>query len=289
MDCAEAYLSLIKKTLSFILWPEPPMPLDINNYRSRPVKYALLRGLSAVLTLRGFQLVKRSQVIETDRTEGLIWPSYAFTMIGLKRLNNLQKCVETVLAERIPGDLIETGVWRGGACILMRAVLATQGVTDRRVFVADSFMGLPRPNPENYPADRGDLHHAFRYLAVSRAEVEDNFRRFELLDHQVVFLEGWFKDTLRSASIDRLALMRLDGDMYESTVQALEALYPKLSVGGFCIVDDYALTGCRRAVDDFRSANSISTPLEIIDSTGRWWRKEPATAVAPQGATKTVA
>jgi O-methyltransferase len=272
-DCADAYLSLIKKALSFVLWPEPPMPVDVHSYRSRLVKYAVLRGLSTVLARRGFQLVKHRPILEADRIEGLMWPSYAVTMIGLRRLDNLQRCVETVLGEQIPGDLIETGVWRGGACILMRAVLASQGVTDRRVFVADSFKGLPRPDPQSYPADRGDLHHAVRYLAVSRAEVEDNFRRFDLLDHQVVFLEGWFKDTLRSAAIDRLALMRLDGDMYESTVQALEALYPKLSAGGFCIVDDYALAGCRRAVDHFRSANGISTPLEVIDSTGRWWRK----------------
>jgi len=152
-------------------------------------------------------------------------------------------------------------------------VLAAHGVTDRRVFVADSFAGLPPPDADRYPHDRGDKHYKQTFLAVSRREVEENFRAFGLLDDQVVFLEGWFKDTLPSAPIERLAVMRLDGDMYGSTIEALEALYPKLSDGGFCVVDDYALPGCRRAVDDFRAANRIESPIVEIDWSGVYWRK----------------
>jgi O-methyltransferase len=121
--------------------------------------------------------------------------------------------------------------------------------------------------------DAGDRHHRNEYLKVSRAEVEENFRRYGLLDEQVVFLEGWFADTLPRAPIERLAVFRLDGDMYQSTIEALEALYPRLSPGGSCIVDDYALPGCHRAVDDFRARHGIGEALERIDYTGVHWRK----------------
>ena len=194
-------------------------------------------------------------------------------MIGLKRLDNLQFCVETIIQEGIEGDLIETGVWRGGACILMRAVLAAYVIEDRKVYVADSFKGLPKPDLEDCP-DKGDKHHIQMFLAVSQDEVENNFRRFGLLDDQVVFLKGWFKDTLPNAPIKKLAVLRLDGDMYGSTMDALINLYPKLSKGGFCIIDDYALHGCRKAVDDFRTKNSIHAEMKVVDWTGRYWRKE---------------
>ena len=82
-------------------------------------------------------------------------------------------------------------------------------------------------------------------LAVPEEEVKANFRRYGLLDDQVRFLPGWFKDTLQDAPIDRIAVLRLDGDLYESTIQALDALYPRVSPGGFCIIDDYlAVKAC---------------------------------------------
>lgn len=208
------------------------------------------------------------------RRLGLDWPTVAHTMIGQVRLRNLRDLAEQALAEGVPGDFIETGVWRGGACILLRAVLKAHVVTDRRVFAADSFEGLPRPDPANYPADAGDRHHTFRELAVPLEEVRANFARYGLLDVQVVFLKGWFKDTLPTAPIERLALLRLDGDMYESTTDGLRHLYDKVSLGGFVIVDDYGATpNCRRAVDDFRRDRGIAEPLVNIDGLGVYWRK----------------
>lgn len=208
------------------------------------------------------------------RRVGADWPAKAHTMIGTLRLQNLKEMTELVLREEVPGDLIEAGAWRGGACILMRAVLAAYNITNRTVYVADSFCGLPPPRPEKYPADAGDPLHTFDQLRVSRGEVENAFRAYDLLDQQVAFVEGWFKDTLPGISTDRFALIRLDGDMYESTIQALEALYWKLSPGGIAIIDDYgAIPGCRRAVEDFREANRIGAPIRPIDWTGIWWRK----------------
>jgi 2-polyprenyl-3-methyl-5-hydroxy-6-metoxy-1,4-benzoquinol methylase len=207
------------------------------------------------------------------REVGLDWPSQAHTMIGRKRLDHLQFALETVLAEGVPGDVIETGVWRGGATIFMRAILQAWGVTDRRVFVADSFAGLPPPDPK-YAADQGDQHHTMKELAISLEQVRANFAKYDLLDEQVVFLEGWFKDTLPAAPLQQLAIARLDGDMYGSTMDAIEVLYPKLSVGGFLIVDDYgAVVGCRKAIEDYRQAHGITEPMSAIDWTGAYWRK----------------
>jgi hypothetical protein len=207
------------------------------------------------------------------RAEGRDWPARAHTMIGIKRLANLRLCIETILHDGIPGDLIETGVWRGGAVIFMRAVLKAHGVTDRVVWAADSFAGLPRPDTMRYPSDAGITLHEFPQLAVPLERVEDNFRRYGLLDQQVRFLKGWFRDTLPAAPLGRLALLRLDGDLYESTIQALEFLYPKLSAGGFVIVDDYGnVAACRKAVHDFRAAHSITEPIQPIDWGGAYWR-----------------
>jgi O-methyltransferase len=183
----------------------------------------------------------------------------------------LRQLCETAILNCIPGDFIETGVWRGGACIYMRGILEVHADSCRRVFVADSFKGLPPPNPDVYSADAGDPHHTHKELAISRATVEENFRKYGLLDERVVFLEGWFKDTLPVAPIERLSVLRLDGDMYESTIQPLEALYHKVSRGGAVIVDDYFLKPCAAAVDEFRSREGVVSPLLPIDGLAVWW------------------
>lgn len=212
------------------------------------------------------------------RAAGTDWPSLAHTMIGLKRLENIQECVEHIIEKRIPGDLIETGVWRGGACIFMRAILRAYGVSDRTVWLADSFAGLPEPGERSHSTDKclgssisiaalNDL-----LLSVPMETVKENFSRYDLLDEQVRFLKGWFRETLPAAPIDVLALIRLDGDMYESTMDALTNLYPGVSAGGFVIVDDYSIESCREAVQDYRREHGIDAPLTEIDWSGVFWR-----------------
>ena len=211
---------------------------------------------------------------DTLRTEGRDWPSRAHSMIGVKRLENLRTLTEAALADNIPGDLIETGVWRGGACILMRGLLAAHGISDRKVIAADSFEGLPISDEARFPADAGDTHHKFQQLAIPLETVQAHFAAYGLLDDQVEFLRGWFTDTLSTLANRRFALIRLDGDMYQSTIEALDNLYDRLSPGGFVIIDDYgAVPACRAAVDDFRDARSIVGPMEQVDWTGGWWRK----------------
>jgi len=206
------------------------------------------------------------------RAYGRDWPARATTMIGTARMRNLRLLLERALSEAVPGDFIETGVWRGGACIYARGILAAHGDTTRRVWVADSFRGLPPPDEAAFPADAGDRHSTVAELAVSRLEVEANFARYRLLDTRVVFLEGWFRDTLPIAPIERLAVLRLDGDMYGSTMETLEALYAKVSPGGFVIVDDYLLAPCAQAVNDYRERHGITAPLHEVDGAAVWWR-----------------
>jgi Macrocin-O-methyltransferase (TylF) len=207
------------------------------------------------------------------RAIGHDWPSRAHTMIGTARMRNLRMLAESLIEDKIAGDFLEAGVWRGGACIYMRGILAAHNVTDRRVLVADSFAGLPPPEPDIYPSDAGDPHHTIKELAVSLEEVKRNFARYGLLDQQVVFLPGWFKDTLAEAPTKHLALLRLDGDMYASTMQALEALYVRLSPGGYVVIDDYILPACRQAVMDFRKSHEVVDQIEEIDGAAVFWRK----------------
>jgi hypothetical protein len=202
------------------------------------------------------------------------WPPRAHTMLSAKRLNHLRHLVERTIQEQIPGDYIETGIWRGGACILMRGVLAAYGVRDRRVYCADSFAGLPPPDPKN-PADKRDRHHLFRELAISENIVRQNFAAYNLLDDNVVFLKGFFEETLPQLSNERFSLIRLDGDMYGSTLVALSNLYDRLSPSGFVVIDDYgALRSCAKAVHDFLDERGLRVEIRKIDESGVWWQKD---------------
>jgi SAM-dependent methyltransferase len=208
------------------------------------------------------------------RAKGRDWPAKAHTMIGFERLRNVRELMTRVLGDQVPGDFVETGVWRGGACIYMRAILKAHSITDRNIWVADSFAGLPKPDADRYPQqDQGDLHHTFEALAVSLEEVQENFKKYDLLDPQVRFLKGWFKDTLPLAPIGSIAVLRLDGDMYASTMDALQALGHKVSPGGYIIVDDFgAVPACRQAIADYRREKGIEEPLYDIDGIGAYWR-----------------
>lgn len=267
---ANLYLDLLKTCLTDanrkVEYSPAALPRDLLRHRI---------SRSAVLWLRrrGIRVMKEHIIDPNARAEGLDWPLDALTMIGRKRLDHLQECALTVLRENIPGDFIETGVWRGGTVIFLRAILKAMDVTDRIVWAADSFEGLPAPNVEKHPADEGDQHYVHDYLRVSQEQVQANFERFGLLDNQVRFLKGWFRDTLPGAPVKRLSILRLDGDMYESTIDALNSLYPKLSPGGFVIIDDYWLRGCREAVTDYRKDHGIEEEILWIDRMGAFWRR----------------
>ena len=238
----------------------------------------LMRGTKMVDPVSGKYLSdKAAPGDDYIKYYGGMWPSRAHTMIGIPRLDNLRYCVETILQEGIAGDLIEAGAWRGGASIFMRGILKAFGVTDRKVWVADSFEGLPPSDLLRYPKESPGKFHLEGELAVSLEQVQRNFARYGLLDDQVCFLKGWFRDTLPTAPVEHLAVMRLDGDLYESTMDGLVNLYAKLSPGGFVIIDDFnAVPCCNDAVDDFRRENGITTELSLISGMGAYWRKDAA-------------
>jgi len=260
--------------LTRFIVPETFRPWSRPSPLEHPFAWAAHPLLAAVVERKGRKICRQVDFDPAARAEGRDWLPDADTMIGLKRLDNLQSCIEEVLREGIPGDLIETGVWRGGACIFMRAILKAYGDTLRKVWVADSFEGLPKPDGR-YREEVGDTQWQWSDgLAISVDQVKANFARYGLLDDRVCFLKGWFKDTLPTAPITKLAILRLDGDMYSSTMDSLVSLYPKLSVGGYVIIDDYgAIEACRQAVDNFRKSTRIESPMIQIDWTGAYWKK----------------
>ena len=265
--------------------------LYLDRIRRELTRYGMRERMPAEWSLRRRLLVKTYGTLapivmrinpfgKRKRDLGLDWPAEAETMIGMQRLTSLQHCVETVLTDDVPGDLVECGVWRGGAAILMRAVLSAYEDETRCVWLADSFEGVPLPDPAGEsPGLLAKINKLLvpeiyaGILAVPETEVRANFERYGLLDDQVRFLPGWFKDTLPTAPIDRIAVLRLDGDLYESTMESLDALYPRLSPGGFCIIDDYALPGCRQAVAEYRAKHGVSAEIVDIDGLGALWRK----------------
>jgi hypothetical protein len=253
MDASELYLDLLKRTVTGTIYGREPN----HDYE--------LRDLPAFVR---------------DFTEHYMH-GHAHAMVPLTRLDNVQHCVTEVIQKGVEGDLIETGVWRGGTSIFMRGILAAHDVRDRAVWVADSFEGLPKPDPERFPKEARavagkTIAEDYKNFAASLEEVQANFRAYGLLDDQVHFLKGWFKDTLPDAPIKKLAVARLDGDLYESTRDALVALYPKVSVGGFVIIDDYGedmWTECRRAVDEYRAENGIDDKIVEVCSKCVYWQR----------------
>jgi O-methyltransferase len=270
----ELYLNLMKRALTGALYEDNDTILGgVRHQRPGNLKQRAARSVGELASRFNLEIAYKKPYLPEDREIGQDTPSRADSMIGLRRMDNLHHCVQTVIEDQVPGDLIETGVWRGGASIFMRAVLKAFGDTSRKVWVADSFQGLPPPDTARYPADGVDSYDGL--LSAGLDQVRHNFERYGLLDDQVEFLVGWFKDTLPQAPIERLAVLRLDGDMYESTWQAIEAMYPKLSPGGFCIVDDYGshASQCGLATDDYRRAHGIADEIVEIDVNGSFWRK----------------
>jgi O-methyltransferase len=270
-DDLSRYFELLKLTLSGAIYEESAWrvlePDKRPGLRGR-IRSAILRALQR----RGLAVVYQRAYDAKQREFGQDWPMVGLTMVGHRRLDNVRNCILTVIADGIPGDFVECGVWRGGASIYAKALLDAYGANDRRVWLADSFEGMPAIEAEEDKIDI-DLSEV-RYLAVTQDQVAANFKRFGLLDENVRFIKGWFSESLSSAPIDAIAVLRLDGDHYTSTMASLTSLYGKVSPGGFVIIDDYnVFAGCKRAVTEFRAAHGISAELVPIDEDAVYWRR----------------
>jgi O-methyltransferase len=290
MTAEVRYLNLLKGSLTNLLYLE-------NEARLIYILHALVSNSSIeIATIRNIEKDDHPimKVLRTCREEGRIqflWnyedaksgerktmnlrdaTEVAHTMIGCKRLDNIHRCLDIIMQDQVPGDLMETGVWRGGAVIFMKGYLAAYNIKDRVVWAADSFAGLPKPTAlQDAGYDFSAEVHPI--LAITLEEVINLFSKYSLLDDQVQFVKGWFNETLPHVPVKELALLRLDGDLYESTRDALVNLYPKVVPGGFIIVDDYGdFEPCKAAVDEFRKEHDIREPIERVDWTGVFWRK----------------
>ena len=337
----DLYLDLLKRVLLNVVYHEQSYQVVLSHGDRRRNPELAGPKFSLADRVAGEEYVRRCHPVHVILciTDPLCAPALLFgsvslntlSMIGLRRLDNLQACVEAVLAEDVPGDLVETGVAKGGACILMRAVLRVRKERTRRVICCDSFASgqegrgpppaaalLLRPlfsllalasrlpfvawhrrlyallmrMQHSFPVDAASvsadtlasflffLRSGARFvrppvptIGTSVTAVRSHFARLGLLDDQVVFLKGFFAETLPDAPPEQIAILRLDGDLYASTRDALLHLYPRLSSRGFCIVDDYySFEECRRAVDEYRQAHSIREPLQRIDAGSVFWR-----------------
>lgn len=215
----------------------------------------------------------KKKILGVDKLGNAVDRSRTLTLIEKSGLDNIEYLLTKVKDENIEGDFVETGVWKGGAVIYAKAVINKLELNSK-VYVCDSFKGLPPPKPE-YKKDLGDSHHTVEFLRVSKEKVQENFNRFGLLDDNVVFVEGWFSDTMPElkTKIDKIAVLRLDGDMYESTIVVLENLYDLVSDGGYIIIDDYSLVGAREATEDFRKQRKIESQLISCNHTIYYWKK----------------
>jgi O-methyltransferase len=197
---------------------------------------------------------------------------------GYRRMTMMEPLIDYVLAHDVPGDLVEAGVWMGGMTIFFRGLLRVNEVSDRAVWNLDSFEGIPMRKDmelEKYPEDRDWAELWEGKLTCSLQEVRNNFERFDLLDDNVKFVKGLFKDIQPNSPIEKISVLRIDADLYLSTIQALESLYPKLSPGGYVVFDDWKFEPVQRAINHFREKHGITATMQFGDTFDPipYWQK----------------
>lgn len=270
------YLDLLKRALVNLIYPEHELRMELLERTGPPG--GAVEDQRRLRDLRYTEPQAFAELVAAKR-EGRVWRHRigrdSHTVVGLGRLANLERCAAHVFSHGVPGDFLEAGVCRGGASIFLRALQVAYGHPDRRTWVADSFTGVPPPTSAVDIEHGLDLSEPQRpWLAARQEEVRDNFRTYGLLTDEVRFLPGWFAETLPSAPIERLALLRIDADLYSSTREVLDTLYGRLSAGGFVVVDDYwVLSPCRRAVDEFLAERGDGARLRRADWNAAYWQK----------------
>jgi hypothetical protein len=270
------YLDLLKRSLVNAIYAEDALRVELAN--SGALGSDPLDDQRRLRDVRYDWPEAYQEVVLAKRDGHLAWPFTArlsHTMIGLSGLDNLERCAVRVFGDGVPGDFLEAGVCHGGGSIFLRALQVAYGEEARHTWVADSFAGVPQPT---HPVDLDhelDLSEPRQpWMAATIEAVRDNFATYDLLSDHVGFLPGLFADTLPGAPVKRLAILRIDGDLYSSTRDALSALYDRVSAGGYVIVDDYfCLEPCRLAVDEFIAERELDVELHRVDWTRICWRK----------------
>jgi hypothetical protein len=226
----------------------------------------LKRALNNFLYLggsRSFRDFEITQFYDNDKAQWRL-PPYAqpHSLLATAKLNCLQSLMYDVVANNVAGDFIEAGVYKGGTTVFMRGFLRHHRISDRIVWVADSFMGIPKSTRYQDIGDPVD-EWKDRWIA-GLDEVKSIFSRYGLLDEQVKFLQGYFSESFPKAPFDKFAIARLDADSYESTMDALEYIYPRMTRGGYVIIDDWHLRKCVEAVHDYRRKQKIEEPIHTV-------------------------
>ena len=196
--------------------------------------------------------------------------SYPNTMVGYARLSNAYELARLIERTGLQGAFVECGVWKGG-CIATMAWVAKQANSNRSIWLFDSFEGLPEPT-EKDPLK--GWNHVGDYAAPQEVAEQLLFSKLKINRDNVHIVKGWFQDTLPACKdeIGPISILRLDGDLYESTKCCLEHLYEQVVPGGYVIIDDYGCwEGCRIATDEF--LENIDVELQIIDRKGRFFQK----------------
>ncbi len=261
---ATRYLNLLKSALLDELYLENDVRLeylaDCIEHQRTPDRAKLRDPVR--------QMKHETLQMENSRRAGAL-PGYPkgasllpYTEMGRTRLEALERCLDTARRNGAAGQLVDCGTGRGGAAIFMRGYLDAHDLGDRDVWVADTF--------------RVSEHEAAGLLDLSADLniVRDGFRRFDLLDDRVHFLQGPYRETLPRAPVDEVALLRVGGGLGAASRDVLDALYGKVAAGGVVVVDEYADERCQRAVDDFRATHGLGQHVERIDWSGIWWQKQ---------------
>jgi len=197
-----------------------------------------------------------------------------FTMVKTNNLVNLYNLVQKVNSRSTIGDIVECGVWNGGsAAIMASACASSQGGIDRRIWLFDSFAGLPTPGPRD-----GAMERKYYFQGMNKGSVEEVKRVFGKLSlpmENIKICAGWFSATLPAADIQRIAILHIDADWYSSVMAVLETMYDKVVPGGFVVLDDYGYwDGCTQAIENFIREHKIDgVKLERVASTGAYFQK----------------
>jgi O-methyltransferase len=195
-----------------------------------------------------------------------------YTMTSVERIHALINAVRYIVANRIPGDFVECGVWKGGSIMTMALTLLELGRADRRLFLFDTFNGMTTPGAEDVDylgQNAREILDSVRCEA-SQEEVETAISTTGYDRSNIHFVKGPVEETIPEQAPELVALLRLDTDWYESTRHELEHLFPRLAQGGVILIDDYGhWQGARRAVDEYVREHNVRLLLHRIDYTGR--------------------
>ncbi len=237
-----------------------------------------------ILEQKGYGIIPPEQYL-IDMEDGFkrIWEQVKpYTMTSIERGYALYKAVNYVIEHDIKGDFAECGVWKGGSCMLIANILKDAGISDRAIYMYDTFEGMTEPGEndiiswngksviDKWKADQAGLENNFSGWAVGLNAVKANIASTGYPQDRFVYIKGPVEETLPENCPESISLLRLDTDWYESTRAELEYMYPLLSKGGVLIIDDYGhFKGAKLAVDEYFRDGKEALLLNRIDYTGR--------------------